>query len=140
DCEPGADWVGRGYRTEHIAEWALKAMDLARERTGVITFSDMLFLPLVHGWASGRWDLVVVDECQDMNAAQLALAGRCLVPGGRIAVVGDDRQAIYGFRGADSSSLDRLLEAYDAKELPLTITYRCPKRVVEVARLLVPDY
>jgi DNA helicase-2/ATP-dependent DNA helicase PcrA len=59
---------------------------------------------------------------------------------GRIAVVGDDRQAIYGFRGADSNSLDRLKKELGALELGLTTTYRCPKRIVALAAKLVPDF
>jgi superfamily I DNA/RNA helicase len=55
-------------------------------------------------------------------------------------MVGDNRQAIYGFRGADSGSLDRLKKELNAHELGLTTTYRCPKKVVALAAQLVPDY
>lgn len=75
-----------------------------------------------------------------MNAAQIELALKSVRKGGRVLVVGDDRQAIYGFRGADSGSLDRLKAAMGAEELPLTVTYRCPKAVVAEAQRLVPDY
>ena len=54
--------------------------------------------------------------------------------------MGDDRQAIYGFRGADSNAIDRLKAELQAVELPLTITYRCPQVVVAEAAKLVPDY
>jgi DNA helicase IV len=84
--------------------------------------------------------LVIIDEAQDMNASQLLLAMKSCKKGGRIAVVGDDRQAIYGFRGADSNSLDRLKGELVAHELGLTTTYRCPKVVVAGAARLVPDY
>jgi len=86
------------------------------------------------------YDLVVVDEAQDMTASQLQLAIQSCRKGGRIAIVGDDRQAIYSFRGADSKSLDRLKGILKAKELGLTTTYRCPKRVVEIASRYVPDF
>jgi superfamily I DNA/RNA helicase len=59
---------------------------------------------------------------------------------GRIAVVGDDRQAIYGFRGADSGSLDRLKLELGALEMGLTTTYRCGRSIVELAAKIVPDY
>lgn len=105
-----------------------------------IDFSDQIFLPLVHGWAAPDYDMVVVDEAQDMTGAQLSLAMQSCKPGGRIVLVGDDRQAIYGFRGADSESLSRLKRELDADELPLSKTYRCPKSVVAVAQHFVPDF
>lgn len=140
DCLPDEDWEDEGWTLERVAKCALRAMDLAARKDGSVDFSDMLWLPLRHGWARGKWDLVVVDECQDMNAAQIELALKSVTKSGRVIVVGDDRQAIYGFRGADSGSLDRLKAAMSAEELPLTLTYRCPKAVVAAAQRLVPDY
>lgn len=140
DCLPDEEWEDDGWTAERVAGCALSAMELAARKDGTVDFSDMLWLPLRHKWVRGKWDLVVVDECQDMNAAQIELALKSVTTGGRVIVVGDDRQAIYGFRGADSGSLDRLKKAMRAEELPLTITYRCPKAVVSEAQRLVPDY
>jgi DNA helicase-2/ATP-dependent DNA helicase PcrA len=81
-----------------------------------------------------------VDEAQDMTRAQLELALRATYENGHVVLCGDDRQAIYGFRGADSGSLDRLKSELSADELGLTVTYRCPKSVVNMARQFVPDY
>lgn len=52
----------------------------------------------------------------------------------RLMVVGDSAQAIYGFRGADSNSLNLIAEEFDAIKLPLTVSYRCPTSVIEHAR------
>ncbi len=123
-----------------LAELAHKAMQLARKKDGTCDFDDMIFVPLVNDWVDAKYGLVVIDECQDMNQSQILLAQKLCKPNGRIVVVGDDRQAIYGFRGAASDSLDRLKEELKAKELPLTITYRCPKLVVELAQAIVPDF
>ena len=71
--------------------------------------------------------MVVVDEAQDMTSAQLEIAVGACKRGGRVVIVGDDRQAIYGFRGADSGGLDRLKKLLKAKELGLTTTYRLPE-------------
>lgn len=139
DCVLGEEWEEEGYDVETIAELAWQAMGLAKERpTTGIDFADMLFLPLVHGWVRARHDLVVIDEAQDLNFAQLELARR--LSAHRVAVVGDNRQAIYGFRGADAGSLDRLKRELAAHELSLTVTYRCPSLIVELAREMVPDY
>jgi superfamily I DNA/RNA helicase len=142
DLEPSDEDAEAGWTVERLARCAGKAADAATERDpkGRISFDDMVFVPLVNGYARPRWDVVIVDEAQDMNAAQLALAQRVVTPGGSIVVVGDDKQAIYGFRGADAGSLDRLKAELSAEELGLTVTYRCGKKIVEVARALVPDF
>jgi DNA helicase-2/ATP-dependent DNA helicase PcrA len=140
DCAPDEDWEDDGWTLERVCRTAYNAMQLACRKDGSVDFADMLYLPLKHRWARGKWDLVVVDEAQDMNAAQIQLALKAATPGGRVIVVGDDRQAIYGFRGADSGSLDRLKREMGAEELPLTTTYRCPRAVVAEAQRLVPDY
>jgi superfamily I DNA/RNA helicase len=111
----------------------------SREYTGKVDYADMLFLPLVLELAEPLFDLVVVDEAQDMNRAQLDLALMSCTDEGRVCVVGDDKQAIYGFRGADSGAIDRMKEQLQAVEMPLTETYRCPQAVVREANRLVPD-
>ena len=140
DLEPEEDWQRDGWTTERIAGYSMKAMALALRRNDTIDFDDMLFLPVANNWAKPRYDLVVIDEAQDMNLVQIELAMRVLTPGGRVCVVGDDRQAIYAFRGADASALDRLKKELQAAELGLTKTYRCGKVIVDYARRLVPDF
>jgi DNA helicase-2/ATP-dependent DNA helicase PcrA len=107
---------------------------------GVIDFADQIFLPLRCDWVHPLYDMVVVDEAQDMSEAQLELARRSCVEGGRVVLVGDDRQAIYGFRGAAPDALDATKAALGAAELGLTVTYRCPKSVVALAQQIVPDF
>ena len=123
-----------------VAGYASRAVDLAKEITIAIDFADMIFLPLVHRMVIPWYGLVVVDEAQDMTSAQLALATLACNANGRVVIVGDDRQAIYGFRGADSGSLDRLKAELGAAELGLCTTYRCPKKVVEIAARIVPGF
>lgn len=100
----------------------------------VIDYDDMIFAPLVHNAKVYTHDWVLIDEAQDTNAARRALALRMLKRGGRLIAVGDPRQAIYGFTGADADALDLIKNAVNAIELPLTITYRCPKTVVAYAQ------
>jgi superfamily I DNA/RNA helicase len=70
----------------------------------------------------------------------LRLAIAATKPQGRICIVADDRQAIYGFRGADSGGLDRLKAELRAAELGLKTTYRCPREVVALAQEFVSDF
>jgi superfamily I DNA/RNA helicase len=140
DIEPDERAQDEGWNIYRIAKLAMKAMDLACRKDGTISFDDMIFVPLRNGWVRPTFDFVVIDEAQDMNASQLMLAMKVVTKDSRIVVVGDDRQAIYGFRGADSNSIDRLKGELVAHELGLTVTYRCPKAVVALANRVVKDY
>jgi superfamily I DNA/RNA helicase len=130
-----------GFGAEFVETKALEAMELAASVKPVLTGidgADMIFLPVRNGWMHKSYDLVVIDEMQDMTKAQLELAmGVCR---NRIAGVGDDMQAIYAFRGADSESMARIQQELDAEELPLTTTYRCGKAIVAEAQRLVEDF
>jgi superfamily I DNA/RNA helicase len=141
ECAPDESWEAEGFDLEFVERKALEAMELAatvKPVDGMIDFADMIFLPVRNRWMVKKYGLVVVDEAQDMTNAQLELAmGVC---SGRVCVVGDDRQAIYGFRGADSDSIDRLKAQLDACELGLKTTYRCGRAIVEEAAKLVPDF
>jgi DNA helicase-2/ATP-dependent DNA helicase PcrA len=128
------------WTVEQVANCAHAAMEDATNRDGSIDFDDMVYLPVRCGWVTPRYDMVVVDECQDMNYTQIELALGSCTKNGRIFVVGDPYQAIYGFRGADSSSMARLEKRLNAKRLSLTTTYRCPQKVVAIAQTLVPDF
>ena len=104
-----------------------------------IAFDDMIFLAHALELRPSRYDWVIVDEAQDLSAAQRSLVLKCLAPGGRLLAVGDPRQSIQGFAGADPESFTRLKEALDAIELPLSVCYRCPPNVLELAREIVPQ-
>jgi DNA helicase-2/ATP-dependent DNA helicase PcrA len=100
----------------------------------------MVWLPVAAGWVKPSFSLVVVDEAQDMNLPQLLMAERACKTGGRICIVGDDKQAIYGFRGAASDGMHLMKQRLNASTLGLTTTYRCPKAVVALANEIVTDY
>lgn len=104
-----------------------------------VDFDDMILAPLLHDVKTKQYDWVLIDEAQDTNESRRMLALKLLKPGGRLIAVGDPKQAIYGFTGADSNSLDLIKGVLNSIELPLTVTYRCPKAVVREANRLVPD-
>lgn len=136
-----ADGVEK-YPADVLAELAIAAMGraLVADERGRVSFNDMVWLPVAKGWVHPKYDLVCVDEAQDMNLPQLEAALRSCRANGRIVVVGDDRQAIYGFRGAASDGMKAMQIRLNAVVLGLTITYRCPKLVVDMAAAIVPDY
>ena len=99
----------------------------------IIDFDDMIYAPLAWNLRFYQNDWVLVDEAQDTNPARREMARRMLKPDGRLIAVGDSRQAIYGFTGAGADSLERISVDFNCIQLPLTITYRCPKAVVSFA-------
>jgi len=98
----------------------------------------MIWLPLVLNLPQRKFDRVFVDETQDLNAAQIELALRAVKADGRILAVGDPRQAIYRFRGADEFAFDNVKTRLSATELPLSVCYRCCKSVIREAQEIVP--
>lgn len=105
----------------------------------VISFSDMLWLPWVWALQPRTYDWLFVDECQDLNAAQLDLVLKMRSSRGRMIFVGDPRQAIYGFSGADAQSYANIKERTGATEFPLSVSYRCPVLVVREAQAIIPE-
>lgn len=105
----------------------------------VIDFNDMVWLPTICNVTVPQYDFVFVDECQDLNKAQLELILKGRAPGGRFLFVGDRRQSLYGFAGADTESVDNIVKRTHAVELPLSICYRCATSHIEVARQVVKE-
>ncbi len=104
----------------------------------VIDFDDQLYMPVISRSSFFKNDYLFVDEAQDVNMVQRAMLRMALKPAGRLIAVGDPYQAIYGFRGADQNAIENLKADFSAIELPLSISYRCPRAVVELAQQFVP--
>lgn len=99
-----------------------------------INCDDQLWLPLVNGWALPQYDIVIVDEAQDLSPARLAIVRLSLKSTGQLVAVGDEFQAIFGFAGADCQSLPKLIEEFQCDILPMTWTQRCARNIVAEAR------
>lgn len=128
---------GQEHMLPQVVKLAQLALRDSNESLEAIDYDDMVYLPLLRRVRFFRTDWVFIDEAQDTNPTRRALAGMMLRPGGRLVAVGDPHQAIYGFTGTDNDSLEQIAREYQAVRLPLTVTYRCPKSVVEIARQYV---
>jgi len=103
----------------------------------VIDFSDMIYLPVTDdNFQFSSYDEVFVDECQDLNVLQQKIVRKILKSDGRFIGVGDNRQCIYSFLGADPESFDNFKEESNTVSLPLSICYRCGKKIVEKANTI----
>lgn len=124
---------------EHFIKYVVQALRFCKEQTNVIDFNDMIWFCIVYRINVGKYDLVFIDEGQDLSRAQMELALSASKIDGRIILVLDPRQAIYSWFGADAKVLENFRSRYNPKELPLPICYRCPKKVIALAQTIVPD-
>lgn len=104
---------------------------------GSIDFNDQILMPTVFFAPFPRPPVTLIDEAQDLSALNHAML-RKLVGKRRLIAVGDPNQAIYGFRGAHEDSMPLLKQEFSMRELFLSISFRCPIKVVEAARWRAP--
>lgn len=140
DIQNLAKNYGQNWATDaaKLAQYVSKAMELC-QNSRTFDYNDMLWMPIVNNWAVPKYDMVMVDESQDLNAVQHPLVQRLCRLGARLVAVGDPYQAIYGFRGAVNNSMALLKQVVgNCVELALSVTYRCPRSHVAIAKQLVP--
>ena len=143
DGRAAVDWLVQKFGLDFddkCWEYLPAVWEKGVEATSFIDFDDQNFLPLYHGIDLPVFDHLFVDEVQDLNRAKQMMAYKM---GRHITAVGDINQAIYAFAGSDAESMlnmaDRMSQMGDYEELPMTLTRRCPKSVVELANSIVPD-
>lgn len=119
----------------------------ARKRAlGVIDFTDMIVQaehllttqPEVLQALLGEVDCVIIDEFQDTNPVQFALLWRLAQAAPRTLLVGDVKQSIMGFQGADPRLSTALAQTYQAHVAPLTRNWRSDPRIMAVINAIGP--
>jgi superfamily I DNA/RNA helicase len=121
-----------------IYEMIATAMKMSESASRGIDFDDMIWMPNKLNLNCKKYDVIIVDETQDLNTGQVELIMKSLKKGGRVIAVGDPYQSLYGFRGADTKAMPKLIKRLNAKVMPLSISYRCPKSHVRLAQTIVP--
>jgi len=125
-----------GLQIDLLREVSIRSWNLALR--GEIDFDDMIFCPALCSVSWPTPTLTLVDEAQDLSAINHHILKK-IVKNRRIIAVGDPLQAIYGFRGADSQSMQNLIKMFDMEKLSLTISFRCGRKIAENARWLAKD-
>jgi DNA helicase II / ATP-dependent DNA helicase PcrA len=117
-----------------------------KAETGTYDYQDQIDLPLrilkerpnVAESLSKEYRYVLVDEYQDTNPAQDELLRLLVGRTGNLFAVGDDDQAIYGFRGADINNILTFAEHFEiAKPVVLTQNYRSGQPILDAAYRLI---
>ncbi len=135
---PSARFASGGEPLDDLIAILPAVLDECRFDSKHADFYDMIWLPVVNNIVIDEFDWVFVDEAQDLNPAQIQLLLRAAGSGGRVVAIGDRYQSMYGWRGADVDAIPAIIEATNAVTLPLSITYRCPTKHVELAQTIVP--
>lgn len=101
----------------------------------------MLTMPITDksiGKKLQKFDLVFIDEAQDLSKAQQQLMLAAIAKGGKFVAIGDPKQAINGFAGAMNDSFDQLKNLANGNCLPLSVNYRCGKKIIAEAQSVMP--
>jgi DNA helicase II / ATP-dependent DNA helicase PcrA len=149
-------WKDEGRRPESIEHGnhpvtrtfvqIYQAYEDACRRAGLVDFAELLLRahelwlknPAVLEHYQQRWRYLLIDEFQDTNTLQYAwirvLAGNT----GQVFVVGDDDQAIYGWRGAKVENVQQFLRDFPgAKTIKLEQNYRSTSNILKAANSVI---
>ncbi|RDS80267.1 ATP-dependent DNA helicase [Dyella monticola] len=149
-------WKDEGKRPENIEHGQhpvtrtlvqiYQAYEDGCQRAGLVDFAELLLRahelwlkqPAVLEHYQQRWRYLLIDEFQDTNALQYAwirvLAGKT----GQVFVVGDDDQAIYGWRGAKVENVQQFLRDFPgARTIKLEQNYRSTSTILKAANSVI---
>jgi len=132
--------------TEALAARAYASYSATLKAYQAVDFDDLIALPVElfenHPEVLSKWQnrlrYLLVDEYQDTNACQYKLLKLLAGPRAAFTAVGDDDQAIYGWRGADVENLRGLPRDYpNLKLIKLEQNYRSTVRILKAANALI---
>ncbi|MBN8800298.1 MAG: DNA helicase II [Lysobacteraceae bacterium SCN 69-123] len=116
------------------------------DRAGLVDFAELLLRahellrdnPALLAHYRARFGEILVDEFQDTNAIQYAFVRVLAGDSGHVFVVGDDDQAIYGWRGAKVENVQRFLKDFPgAQTIRLEQNYRSSANILNAANAVI---
>jgi DNA helicase-2/ATP-dependent DNA helicase PcrA len=123
------------YQTRLLESNALDFDDLLLEAVRLLAHDQLTREKL-----NRRYEFLMVDEYQDTNRSQYELMRLLSKERGNVAVVGDEDQSIYGWRGANIRNiLDFERDFPGAKTIRLEQNYRSTKNILEAASAVVAN-
>lgn len=129
-----------------VFEYLYDAYKNEMNRRRLIDFDDMVLLcrdlllarPEVLKMWQDRFQYILIDEFQDICPLQYEVVRMIAAPRDNLFIVGDDDQAIYGFRGSSPEIMLNFQKDYpDAKQVLLNVNYRSKRDIVETAGRLI---
>jgi DNA helicase-2/ATP-dependent DNA helicase PcrA len=129
------------FEIDDIVNLAHKSLQLAinRPRDGKISFDDQVWLPTRLNLYNPTFDWIFADENQDANLMNYNAIEKLINPSGRICLIGDENQQLFGFRGSVNKGMMTFASKIKAVNYPMTINFRCGKKIVAEAKKVVPE-
>ena len=133
---------------QKLAAHAYLSYEATLKAYQAVDFDDLIGLPvklftehpeIADKWQN-RWHYLLVDDYQDTNACQYQLLKLLTGVRAQFTAVGDDDQAIYGWRGADIDNLRKLpAEFPNLKVIKLEQNYRSTVRILKAANNVIAN-
>ncbi|WP_251209352.1 ATP-dependent helicase [Acetatifactor aquisgranensis] len=128
-------------------EAVCREYEQAVKRTGRLDFDDMLYNckqllqenDTVRAYWQNRFQYILIDEFQDINPVQYEAVKLLSASPYNIFAVGDDDQAIYGFRGSQPECLKRFQAEFGARQLLLDMNYRSKPEIVQASLAVIEE-
>lgn len=126
-----------------------KAYNDGLRASDAMDFGDLLLLtyclfqerPRIADFYRRQYRYICIDEAQDLNEAQYQVIRALCGPDYRnVTMVGEPKQAIFGWNGADPKYLDLFKQDFDAKEIYMNENFRSSQAVVKAAKALDLEY
>lgn len=123
----------------HDLSRAVLIESIKQAYNGMIDFSDQIYMSVCFGGVFQRYHTVIVDEAQDLSPMNHIMLQKSTTS--RLIVCGDPKQSLYLFRGAATDSMEKIRPLRESWiDLPLTMTFRCPKAIVARQQGHAPGY
>lgn len=119
----------------------------ACDRAGLVDFAELLLRayelwkqkPLILQRYQQRFQHILIDEFQDTNKIQYKWIKLLAGDTGKVMIVGDDDQSIYGWRGAQVENIQRFLTDFSAQTIRLEQNYRSTANILNSANQLISN-
>ncbi len=147
-----------GLRPQHIQTYGnpvettwlkvYQAYQEACDRAGLVDFAELLLRahelwlnkPQILEHYQHRFTNILVDEFQDTNRIQYAWIRMLAGQTGKVMIVGDDDQSIYGWRGAQVENIQNFLNEFPGAEtIRLEQNYRSTSNILKAANALIAN-
>lgn len=121
-----------------------KILQWGSENLQYYDYQDMIWLPYELGIAANiiplQYDYIFIDEAQDSSLAQQNLINICTKRNTRVFAFGDSFQTINSWAGSDEDAFANFNKKDNTKQFKLNVSYRCGKKIVDLAKTIVPDF